>query len=159
MSLPSPKAHIVRLVAVLVCALFVFLVIKEVVTPSSWNYKDWYRGDALALNSSYEAAYGGNQSCVACHEEVNKELAEFKHQALSCESCHGALADHVKEGEKFADALVDDESTWQCLNCHEARINKPVDFPQFENKKNEDHRDIEDDMVCIACHTPHDPVP
>ncbi|NQU58983.1 MAG: hypothetical protein HQ513_17265 [Rhodospirillales bacterium] len=159
MSQPGPKAHLVRLVAVLVGAIFIFLVIKEVVTPASWNYEDWYRTDALALNESYEAFYGGNDSCVACHEEVNQELAEFKHQALSCESCHGALADHVKEGVKIAEAQVDDESTWQCLNCHDARVTKPVNFPQFDKKQNEDHRNIEPDMVCIACHTPHDPTP
>ena len=159
MSLPGPKAHIVRLAAVLIGAIFAFLVIKEVVTPSSWNYKDWYRSDALTLNASYEVSYGGNQSCVTCHEEVNQELAEFKHQALSCESCHGALADHVKEGEKIADAVVDDESTWQCLNCHDARVSKPENFPQFDLKKVEEHGEIEPDMVCTACHTPHDPTP
>lgn len=159
MSQPSPKAHIIRLSVVLIGAILVFLVIKDLVTPASWNYQDWYRGDALALNQSYEVVYGGNQSCVTCHEEVNTELAEFKHQTLSCESCHGALADHVKDGQKVADAQVDSESTWQCLNCHAARVNKPQDFPQFENKKNEDHRDMEPDMVCITCHTPHDPTP
>lgn len=159
MSQPSPKAHLVRLALVLVGALFVFLVLKAIITPASWNYEDWYRGDALALNESYEVVYGGNESCNACHEEVNKELAEFKHQALSCESCHGALADHVKEGEKIGNAYVDDESTWQCLNCHDARVNKPANFPQFSKKTNEDHQEMDADMLCTACHTPHDPVP
>jgi hypothetical protein len=159
MSQPGPKAHLVRLAAVVLGALFVFLIVKEVVTPASWNYKDWYRGDALALNESYQVVYGGNDSCNTCHQEINQELAEFKHQALSCESCHGALADHVQEGEKIADAQVDDQSSWQCLNCHDARISKPANFPQFDNKKIDEHREIEPDMFCITCHTPHDPVP
>ncbi len=159
MSLPSPKAHLVRLAVLIVGFIFVFLIVKQVVTPASWNYKDWYRGDALALNESYEAFYGGNDSCVACHEEANQELAEFKHQALSCESCHGALGDHVQAGVKIADAQVDEQSTWQCLNCHDARVNKPADFPQYENIKNESHRDIEPDTLCISCHSSHDPTP
>ena len=159
MTQPSPKAHLVRLAILLGCALVVFLIVKQVLTPASWNFKDWYRTDALALNESYEVAYGGNDSCNACHEEVNKEVAEFRHQQLSCESCHGALADHVKDGEKTGDAQVDDESTWQCLNCHEARVNKPANFPQFDRKKIEEHRDMENDMLCIACHAAHDPTP
>jgi len=159
MSLPGPKAHLVRLAALIVGFIFVFLIVKQVVTPASWNYEDWYRTGALALNESDEAFYGGNASCNDCHEEVNQEMAEFKHQALSCESCHGALADHVKEGVKIADALVDDESTWQCLNCHDARVTKPVDFPQFDMKKIEEHRDMEPDMLCISCHSSHDPTP
>lgn len=159
MTLPSPKAHIVRLVVVLGIALVAFLVIKALVVPASWNFEEWYREDALALNESYEVVYGGNDSCIACHEESNKEIAEFKHQALSCESCHGALADHVKDGAKIADAEVDDETTWQCLNCHEARVNKPVAFPQFDKKKIPEHKEMEPDMVCIACHSPHDPTP
>ncbi len=159
MSLPSPKAHLVRLAVLIVGFIFIFLIVKQVATPVSWNYKDWYRGDALALNESYEVVYGGNDSCNTCHEEVNKEFAEFKHQALSCESCHGALADHVKEGVKIADAQVDDQSTWQCLNCHDARVNKPANFPQYENIKNESHRDIEPDTLCISCHSSHDPTP
>ncbi len=159
MTQPNPKSHLIRLAAVIVGGIVIFLIIKAVVTPASWNYKDWYRSDSLALNASYETAYGGNDSCATCHQEVNEELAEFKHKSLSCESCHGALADHVKDGEKIADAKVDDQSTWQCLNCHAARVNKPVNFPQFDKKKIEEHREMEDGMICTACHTPHDPVP
>lgn len=159
MSQPSPKAHLVRLAAVLCLALVGFLFIKALLTPDSWNYEDWYRGDALTLNASYDVVYGGNASCETCHEDVNAEMAEFKHQALSCESCHGPLGDHAKDGAKFADAFVDDETTWQCLNCHEERVNKPEAFPQFRKTTNEDHRDMDAEMLCIACHTPHDPVP
>ena len=159
MSQPSPKAHLVRLAAVLATALVAFLVFKAVATPSSWNYKGWYRNDALTLNASYALAYGGNASCVTCHQDVTDEAAQFKHQALSCESCHGALADHVSNDQKTGDAFVDDETTWQCLNCHEAMVNKPEGFPQFDKKKSEIHRELDDETVCIACHMPHNPTP
>ncbi|NQV46242.1 MAG: hypothetical protein HQ504_00520 [Rhodospirillaceae bacterium] len=159
MSNPSPKAHLVRLAAVLVGVLVVFLIIKQMVVPDSWNYEEWYREGALALNASEPLAYGGNESCAACHQETNDELAEFKHKALSCESCHGALADHVTDGVKTAAAQVDDESTWQCLNCHEARVSKPEGFPQFDKVAIKEHTEIEEGMLCLACHTPHDPTP
>ena len=159
MATPGPRAHLVRLAAILAVAVVAFLIIKVIATPASWDFENWYRTDALTLNASYEVVYGGNDSCVACHEESNKELAEFKHQALSCESCHGALGDHVKDGAKVADAHVDDETTWQCLNCHEARVNKPADFPQFDKIKIKEHGEMEPDMVCLACHAAHDPTP
>lgn len=156
---PGPKAHIVRLVAVLGVAFVAFLIAKALLVPDSWDYENWYRGDALALNESYEVAYGGNDSCVECHQESVDELSQFKHQALSCESCHGALSDHAKDGVKIADAHVDDESRWQCLNCHEARVNKPKNFPQFDKIKITEHKEMDDEMLCIACHSPHDPTP
>jgi len=159
MTQPSPKAHLVRLAIVIGGVLVIFLILKQVLTPSSWNYKDWYRGDSLALNESYPVIYGGNDSCIACHADINEEVAELKHRALSCESCHGALADHAKDGEKTGDAVVFDESNWQCLNCHEARVSKPEGFPQFDKSSITEHKEMEADMVCISCHSAHDPTP
>ena len=156
---PSPKAHFVRLAGVLGVAFVVFLTLKAILVPSSWDYDNWYRGDALELNASYELAYGGNDSCVACHQDTMDEFSQAKHQQLSCESCHGALADHVKDGVKIAEAHMDDESRWQCLNCHEARVNKPKDFPQFDKITINEHKELDDEMLCIACHSPHDPTP
>lgn len=159
MSLPGPKAHLARLAAVLGTALVAFLIFKALAVPHDWNYKDWYRTGALELNASYEVAYGGNASCVTCHEDVSQEFSQMKHQALSCESCHGALADHVKDGAKIAAAHMEDEDTWQCRNCHEARVNRPANFPQFDKIKITEHKEMDPEMLCISCHSPHDPTP
>jgi hypothetical protein len=160
MTQPSPKAHLVRLAIVIGGALVVFLGLKHILTPSTWDFKNWYRGEeALTLNKNFPTIYGGNDSCAACHEDVNKEVAELRHQQLSCESCHGALADHVKDGEKTGDAVVMTESNWQCLNSHEARVTKPAGFPQFDRETIAEHKEMETGMVCIACHAPHDPTP
>lgn len=161
MSNPSPKSHLYRLGAVLILFAVGFLTVKSWATPDSWDYEHWYRGDALKDNAALPIIYGGNDSCQTCHESVNEELAEYRHKTLSCESCHGALADHVRMDKKFADAKVD-RSRWQCQNCHAERINRPSDLPQFSKtgeigKEVKKHQKLDDKTPCLKCHEAHDP--
>lgn len=157
---PSPKAHLYRLVGLLIAGLVGFVVVKAVATPASWDYEHWYRGDAVKDIAAEPLSYGGNESCVSCHREQHTELLEFNHKTLSCESCHGALADHVKDGKKIAAATVDNESNWQCLNCHEKLINRPAGFPQFAaDDDNELHKEVANGALCVMCHNAHNPLP
>ncbi|MEE8393169.1 MAG: cytochrome c3 family protein [Rhodospirillales bacterium] len=158
---PSPRAHLVRLGLIMAAGVVVFLVLKSVLVPASWVDEggDWYRGESLNEMMEQPLIYGGNESCQVCHSDVIEEMDEFKHKTLSCESCHGALIDHVQDEQKIADAFVDDESTWQCLNCHDERITKPEGFPQWNKQKAVEHMQMEEGMLCITCHTPHDPTP
>jgi len=164
MSSPSSRSHLYRLGAVLVIGFVGFLALKAIATPASWNFEDWYRNDAKKEIASGPLVYGGNESCQTCHADELQELNEFKHKTVSCESCHGALADHVRDGEKTAAAKVDDGSNWQCLNCHEELIsrklvNNRTDFPQFRVGRVEEHEEVAKGMLCQACHNPHDPAP
>ena len=133
--------------------------------PASWNFEidHWYRRDALTLSARIPSAYGGNESCVECHAAASKKLAKRRHRGLSCESCHGALADHVRGNKRFAKALVD-KSRWPCENCHAERINRPKDFPQFSRtgeigKFVKKHKLLDDKKPCLECHDAHDPRP
>ena len=166
MSNPSPRSHLYRLGILLVVFFVAFLVIKDLATPASWNYEGWFRGAALEEGKAKPSAYGGivdiavsdrNEACRSCHKDDEKKLRKLKHRTLSCESCHGALADHAREGKKTADAPVD-KSRGQCMNCHAALISRPKDFPQFtmEVKK---HRRLEEETLCLKCHGAHDPTP
>lgn len=116
-----------------------------------------HRGDAVKDAAAQALVYGGNESCEACHAEVNEKVASLAHSGLSCESCHGALGDHVEGGKKVAAAPVD-KTMWQCLNCHEERINRPEDLPQFPGDVGR-HEDIEEGTTCYKCHDAHDPTP
>lgn len=157
---PSPTSHISRLVMLLFVFLVIFLGIREALTPTSWNYQisAWYRLNSPKEIAKLPVAFGGNDSCQSCHEEESQTFAENKHASLSCESCHGALADHARERAKVADARVD-ESSGQCLICHRKLVSRPKDMPQFDRVKVEEHRELDQDMVCLACHDPHDPTP
>lgn len=173
MSRFTAKSHFYRLAAVMVAALAAFLLIKSWAVPSSWVDADgnWYRGASLAEMLEQPMIYGGNESCAECHREQHNDVGQRAHKALSCESCHGPLSDHAKDGKKIADAKVEMESSWQCLNCHDERITKPKDFPQFNGTKIMEHSEMhsqmhkgmtaekEDVMLCTTCHNAHDPKP
>lgn len=163
MSGPSPVNHIYRLGIVLVAFFAAAILIGWWAVPSSWNFDvdNWYRKDTLIENAQKPLVYGGNESCEDCHEPAMRKLAKYNHAALSCESCHGPLADHVKENKRFAAAKVD-KSRWQCENCHLEQINKPEDLPQFSKtgdigKFVNKHKRLEDKTLCLECHDAHDP--
>ena len=155
---PSPWSHLYRLGILLGAAFIAFLVIKALATPPSWNHEGWYRGDALVDMAAQPLAHGANESCRDCHEDAVKKVKKLKHKKLSCEGCHGALADHVQDGDKIAYAEVITESRRQCLNCHAELMSKPKDFPQFTMAVNK-HKTIEEGAVCLKCHDAHDPTP
>ncbi len=160
---PSRWSHLYRLGLVLV-AFFVFAgAAGWWATPASWNYEwdNWYRGDTLIDAAAQPLVYGGNESCRDCHAAAGKLLRKYKHRGLACESCHGALADHVQAGSRVAAAKVD-KSRWQCDNCHAEQINRPESLPQFSKegeigKYVKKHAKLDDVMPCLECHDAHDP--
>ena len=158
MSDPSSRSHLHRLGFLLVVGFIGLLVVKAVMTPSSWNYEVWYRGDVLTDAANQPLVHGGNDSCRDCHADQVNQVKKLKHKRLSCESCHGPLTDHVRDGEKTADAKVITESVWQCLNCHGELDAKPRGFPQFTSEVNK-HTSLEEGTVCLKCHDAHDPTP
>ncbi len=174
MTTPSPTAHLYRLGFVLVALLLVFLGGVAILMPASWNFdmSYWHRADALEEMQRLPVIYGGisglsvsgrNQACTACHRKTVSTLKKLKHKTLSCESCHGALFDHVREGRKIAAAKVD-KSRWQCENCHAEQINRPRSFAQFSKtgeigKEVGKHKSLDDATPCLKCHDAHDPTP
>lgn len=82
---------------------------------------------------------------------------EFEHKTLSCESCHGALADHADADDKIDDALVVDRANWQCMICHRELLSRPAKVAQF-TEDIEDHEDMREQTLCMKCHNPHDPI-
>lgn len=175
MKKPSPFTHLYRLGMVGLAGLVVFLGLVYVLSPTSWNYdmSYWHRADSLQEMQQQPLIYGGiedisvskrNAACVTCHEDTTKAFKKLKHKGLSCESCHDALADHARNGQRIADAAID-RSTWQCLNCHEDLVNKPARFPVFEaTEKYIKHMeftagDFPSGTTCLKCHDAHDPTP
>ncbi|HJN53334.1 MAG: cytochrome c3 family protein [Pseudomonadales bacterium] len=173
MNEPTAWSHIKRMFSVIAAATIAFLLFVWLTAPPEWNYDltFWHDRDALKRLAAQPMVYGGieslssskrNISCKSCHEDVTKTVRRRKHKQVSCEACHGPLLDHVQDDAKVAAARID-ESTWDCLNCHEPFINRPIEFPQFEltdnfNKHQEyEGGEFEPGTTCNKCHRAHDP--
>ena len=154
----NASTHLYRLGALFIVFIIAFVVIRQMATPSSWNYEVWYRGDSITEVENLPLVYGGNESCKACHAEVVRYTKKWKHKTQSCEGCHGPLASHVNGEEKIADAMVINQSRRQCLNCHAESISKPQGFPQFTSEVRK-HTTLQEGEVCLKCHDAHDPTP
>lgn len=165
MSKPSSMSHLYRLGFVLVAFFIVAGLVGWWMIPNSWNFEidNWYRGAAVNDIAAQPLVYGGNESCVGCHKDASETVAEKRHSGLSCESCHGPLADHVQADKRFAAAKVD-KGRGQCENCHAEQINRPPDLPQFSKtgeigKEVKKHMRLDDVTPCLKCHDAHDPTP
>lgn len=134
---PSPTAHLVRLGGILIVMGVALFLLRSVMIPKSWNHEDWYREDAVKQVAAKPMKHGGNHSCAGCHEDsegthtdIIQEMSQTAHKGLSCESCHGSLNQHVQDGKKIADAIVENTGL-VCRHCHEHRISRPAHHPQF----------------------------
>jgi len=172
----SRFTHLYRLGLVGIAALIIFLALVYIMSPASWNYEiaHWYRVDSLQQMQQLPMGYGGiedstdkkvrNATCVECHPKTVEQFQSRKHARLSCEDCHGALADHAQNGKKVADArLVNTRQ--ECLICHADLVNKPKRFPTFRTtEKYIKHRELisgefPEGTTCLKCHDAHDPTP
>ena len=164
---PSPRAHIYRLLIALAVLGVVFLGIRALAIPASWDNERWFRKDSLGDIKQLPMKYGGNESCetVGCHdkeqtarhEEKLSSLAYGKHQELACEVCHGPVSAHVKDGEKANDAQIT-VANKLCLSCHDALTSRPEQFAQFsETQLYHELLNVKKRSLCRACHDPHEP--
>ena len=153
--------HLRRLGIVVVLVVVGFIAGKNLAQPPSWNSVVWYRGASLDDIAQLPMSYGGNESCQHCHKDDNGPILGPGHLGLSCESCHGPLVDHIKGGDKIGDAIVINESTEQCMNCHSEQINRPASFPQYRYQHGERmvrrQKSERGGKQCMGCHSPHAP--
>nr|VFK61873.1 MAG: Doubled CXXCH motif (Paired_CXXCH_1) [Candidatus Kentron sp. TC] len=168
---PSPYAHLYRLGGLGLLGLIVFLTIKYLAIPESWDGDAWYRRDALSLLRQQEPVFGGNESCAgaSCHEDERYLIEDARsehqlrirwlgwatHKTLSCESCHGPLGDHARGGLKIQKAVIVRDSEL-CLRCHEKRLGRKAIVAFRENEYHE-YLSVTKESTCVECHDPHEP--
>jgi len=141
--------HLVRLAAVIVVLLAVFLVLRAAVVPRSFGEYGHYRGAAIAEAAARPAAFAGHEVCEACHTDVVDQKKQGRHVAVPCEACHGPLAKHADDPASVTPAKLD--TAVVCARCHEANSAKPKWFPQVVTA---DHAG---GIACDTCHQPHRP--
>ena len=143
--------HLLRLVAVLIAGIIIFFVARRLMIPPGYGQYGHYRPGALEDNRNRPIKFAGHAACELCHEEAATLKKTGKHSNVSCEACHGPLAQHADD--PTANKPKRPNAASLCVRCHEAGIAKPKGFPQVVSKE---HSGGE---PCNSCHQPHKPKP
>lgn len=144
------SSHLIRLAAVFLLGLLIFVAVRAAVIPKSFGRYGHYRGDALKELTAQPIAFAGHETCEGCHPDVLEVKSKGVHAHVNCESCHGPAAKHADD-PTGVQALKPDVATL-CARCHEANIAKPAGFPQIRMK------DHVGGPACNSCHQPHSPL-
>jgi len=140
--------HIKRLLVMMAVALLLAVVAKAYFTADSFGIYGHYRADSVPEIANQTPVYQGQQSCKQCHMERHAVWSQGRHQSVSCESCHGAAADHPRSGK----LLVPNNTVRLCAACHESMPARPARHPQIVIKEHAG------EQSCVECHNPHSPL-
>ena len=125
------KSHVVRIVLGLVVFAVIGGVGKYLLTPKSFGKYGHYRADAIEEEAQRGIRHWTNASCLVCHQHEAGIHLKGLHKTISCEFCHSAYGDHIKDGQKIASMPVrkDQEIRVLCLRCHNRAIQarQPLD--------------------------------
>jgi hypothetical protein len=141
--------HVLRMAALFAVAIVCFLAWRSWMVPKDFGQYGHFRTGAIADAAKRTPAFGGQASCIECHDEVQKVRLTGRHAAIGCEACHGPLGRHAR-GETDV-APVRPSTRAVCLTCHTAKEGLPKAFPRIVVK---DHSEA---GPCTECHKPHAP--
>jgi cytochrome c7-like protein len=143
--------QVVRLAVVFLLVGTALVLVRHHFVPKSFGKYGHFRADAIPAAAALEPHYAGAQACADCHEDEVALKATSYHRGVSCESCHGAAADHVDAPDEHAPLRPTSRDA--CLTCHRYLLSRPNGFPQvLELTHNPEKK-------CVTCHNPHDPTP
>jgi hypothetical protein len=142
--------HLLRLAAVFIVGILIFVVLRSQFVPKSFGKAGHYRYDALAEIESRPVVYAGHQACEDCHSDIVKVKTDGKHAHVNCEACHGPAENHVQDPASVKPTLPDTKVL--CARCHAQVAGRPATFPQVDIKE---HSGGE---ACKTCHQPHSPL-
>ncbi len=148
------------LVVLLIGVILWFGVVKNRVITSFGQYGH-YRADAIDDEAQREIRFMTNAPCLSCHAYETRLHDNGRHKTISCEFCHGVLADHVKDNKKIGALPVKkrEEIKVLCLRCHNKAIQaRPKDV--IKTVVMPDHlRDqkVKETHICNQCHLVHAP--
>jgi hypothetical protein len=153
--------HIWRAIFLLVGLGVAFVTGREFMIPGSFGKAGHYRYDSLQSYMAQPAIHGGRDSCRECHPKEYETASAGKHAELNCETCHGPLAWHAKDGQKIAE--MPKVASWKlCAYCHQPLAARPRFIKQVAFAKHLEEQGAEPGTgvparVCFLCHKPHNP--
>jgi len=140
------REHLLRLLCLFAVGVVLFLGARAVLVPEGFGVLGHYRVGALADNAGRSVTFGGEATCLTCHEDGRTGGA---HAGVRCEACHGPLAAHAADPSTVSASRPEPKTL--CRVCHEQTVGRPRDFPQV---RSEDHSG---GASCADCHKPHAP--
>ena len=119
--------HLLRLAGLFAIGLLVFGIARAELVPAGFGRLGHYRAGAIDDVRANTIRYAGQKACAECHVDIVDTRAQAGHRAISCETCHGALANHAADPAATVPVLP--QATPLCLRCHTANAGKPARFP------------------------------
>jgi hypothetical protein len=141
--------HLVRLALLFGAGALVFAVARALLVPEGFGELGHFRPGAIADNQARQPVHAGREACLECHDDIAAALAGGAHALIGCESCHGALATHVRTDGEVAPPEL--EATRLCALCHDRNVARPARHPQVAVVEHADG------AACTDCHAGHDP--
>jgi hypothetical protein len=127
-----------------------FLLVRRLLVPDTFNQFGFYRGASLEDNAAVEMHYAGHAACLDCHQDVEDAKKEDVHKDIHCETCHGPGLKHI--GTSEGGDIVKPSAREFCGSCHKLNAARKAEVvAQVDLKKH----NIE--KKCIECHNPHQP--
>ncbi len=154
--------HIVWILLVLAVVVIAGVYVRAKMLPKSFGEFGHYRGNAIYDEMNRPIRNGTNSSCLVCHPYIREMHLNGVHHTVSCEFCHGPVADHVKDGKVIAKLPKKQgkEIKRLCLRCHNQIIRarpkesiKMISMPQHLEEKH-----VRTDHICNQCHNVHAPL-
>jgi len=155
-------SHVFRIVLILIVVGVVGVAVRAMVLPKTFGEYGHYSGSAIEDEMNRPIRNGTNASCLVCHPYIREMHMEGVHKTVSCEFCHGPVADHVKDGKVIGNLpkKQGDEIKTLCLRCHNQIIRarpeesiKMISMPQHLEQKH-----VRIDHNCNQCHNVHAPL-
>lgn len=128
----------------------------QILPPPSFGQFGFYRGDSIQDNMEFPLKHSGVDSCLECHEQVITKWSLSIHNNVSCESCHGAAAQHVETNSSLGLIIPLDQL---CILCHSESISRPENFPQINSDDHWTNITLHNipsqiNSTCTSCHEP-----
>jgi hypothetical protein len=146
--IPQQVSRLAIVFALLIAAL---VAARHYLIPPTFGDDGHYRAAAIKDITAHPIKYAGRDACADCHSEEVETQSHGRHQALSCETCHGPAAAHV--ADPGAATPIIPRSRDFCPRCHGYDSSRPTGFPQIDPVSHNPP------TPCVECHKPHAPQP
>jgi hypothetical protein len=152
---PTSRAGLIKGIlagATLVATLIVASVAMALVVPWVYDEYGFHPVENARTWAALTPSYADAAVCERCHEAEYAPWQGERHASVTCESCHGPLAEHAATAPLEAPAgslALEKPAEDLCVVCHEQSPAKPTAFAQVA---------LAEHFAggpCLGCHDSH----